>query len=212
MSSKKRTDGRPRGTSPSKRRKSEGNDALAWTDSGVQVLLPGGERITITGTGTVAVHSGEIDVAGHRMSASSRPLHFSVDNSSPVVITAVAAEAQVPLAGSRGAVFSISHPPNSNTVSSASADLDVHLVGDPGNPHSFQELPESWRQGAGELCASVDAGLAAGAPPAVIAICGGKNVGKSSFARLLVSMLLNRHHTVAYLDTGETNGQASQIS
>jgi hypothetical protein len=37
--------------------------------------------------------------------------------------------------------------------------------------------------------------------PLSVLVCGSKNTGKSSFARLLVNALLNQHRTVAYLDT-----------
>ncbi len=39
-----------------------------------------------------------------------------------------------------------------------------------------------------------------GPAPAMVAVCGSKNVGKSTFARLLVNSLLNAHPHVAFLD------------
>ena len=39
-----------------------------------------------------------------------------------------------------------------------------------------------------------------GPGPAMVAVCGSKNVGKSTFARLLVNSLLNAHPRVTFLD------------
>ena len=213
-SSKKRSKGAPEEEPWAKRRPDTAGSPLVWTDAGVQVLLPGGERVVCHGAGVLTVHSGEIDVAGHTMSASCKPLRLDADEDFPVVIASVSAEARVPLAGTRGAAFSIDYPPPSSPAEGGkkleghhkSTGLQVYLETDPEAPKLVSEVPPAWRDGAASVAASVAAGLAAGAPPPVIAICGAKNVGKSSFARFLVNRLLNAHPVVAYLETGEGEG------
>ncbi len=55
-----------------------------------------------------------------------------------------------------------------------------------------------WRQAAAAIA---EQDLTAEHPAPVIAVVGSKQVGKSSFARLLINSLLGRHASVAYIDT-----------
>lgn len=84
-------------------------------------------------------------------------------------------------------------PPASRT------SFSLHLADDPAAPRHLP-FPAAWQQAAAEVAQSV----AAGPPgvPAVIAVCGSKNAGKSTFARHLVNSLLSTHPVVAFLDTG----------
>ena len=61
-----------------------------------------------------------------------------------------------------------------------------------------RQLPEQWQQ-----LVSVFSELSQSAAtlPLSVLVCGSKNTGKSSFARLLVNALLSQHGIVAYLDT-----------
>jgi polynucleotide 5'-hydroxyl-kinase GRC3/NOL9 len=149
------------------------------------------------------VQSGEVDVAGSVLSASSGPVQLCCDdhNGCALAIDVVSTEATVPLAGPGGVALSIASCPPGSGVDRRGRSFDVFLDGDPAAPAVLEE-PRAWRDAAAQLAASVAGGAEAGAPPAVLAVCGAKNVGKSSFARLLVNVLLNSHPCVAFLDTG----------
>ena len=86
-------------------------------------------------------------------------------------------------------------------------------------------LPQLWHQVVAEVEESLDGypqeqqqqqhgwdapgmppAAAAAAPPPVIVVCGAKNVGKSTFARLLANTLISKYGAVAYLDTGVWGG------
>jgi hypothetical protein len=61
------------------------------------------------------------------------------------------------------------------------------------NYSAVTQLPYDWK-------AAVET-ITQGSGVPVLAVCGAKNVGKSTFARFLVNSLLNRYKQVAYLDT-----------
>ncbi|KAG0593176.1 hypothetical protein KC19_1G309000 [Ceratodon purpureus] len=58
---------------------------------------------------------------------------------------------------------------------------------------SATSIPRDWKEAVETITH--------GSSIPIIAICGAKNVGKSTFARFLVNSLLNRYKEVAYLDT-----------
>ena len=58
--------------------------------------------------------------------------------------------------------------------------------------------PEEWQRFISELC---DSSQLRAAERLCVLVCGSKNTGKSSLARLLVNALLRKHGIVAYLDT-----------
>lgn len=202
MSSKKRGKSASEAPSSQKRRKeiyqddADSSSPFAWTPSGVQVLLPGAQRLIFLGKGTLTVHSGEVKVAGRVLSAGSAPVELSADPSSALLISVEATECRIPLAGSGGAAFSIAGGIPEKR------GFQVFLEGDADSPGVF-EIPQAWHQAAAGIAQSIEAGQAAGAPPAVIAVCGPKKVGKSSFARYLANVLLNTNNSLAYLDTGK---------
>lgn len=201
MSSRKRGKGAAEHPSSQKKRRESGHDddtasPFAWTPSGVQVLLPAGRRLVFLGRAALTVHSGEVEVAGRLLSARDGATELRTDAATPLAVSVAACEARVPLAGAGGAAFSLAGgAPDAPT-------FRVALEGDPGAP-APADVPEAWLQAAGGIAESVAGGLAAGAPPPVIAVCGAKKVGKSTFARYLTNVLLNDHPRVAYLDTGE---------
>jgi hypothetical protein len=209
MSSKKRAKSAPDDSHPHGKRSSNGGETspFAWTHAGVQVLLPSGRRLAVVGRGTLSVQSGEIDVYGRVLSASSGAVELSgdADNGGAVPIEVVSTEARVPFAGSGGAAFSIasSRPGASGAASSqAQHSFNVYLADDPGAPGALA-APQDWQHAAAELATSIAGGGAAGAPPALVAVAGPKKVGKSSFCRYLINTLLNSHPCVAFLETGE---------
>jgi len=206
MSSKKRGDISSRQPTPAKRIKENISSPLSWTDAGVQALLPGGEAVVFVGNGILTVLSGEIDIGGYIASAGEQPLNLYADEQFPVLILAESAEARPPLIGSGGAVFSIERcSRQGSSIPSDEMGFSVFLPGDPqAPPFSTSIVPNAWKESAEQIVGSIDAGrrMVGTPPPAVIAICGAKKVGKSTFARYLTNRLLNIHPVVAYLDTG----------
>ena len=60
-------------------------------------------------------------------------------------------------------------------------------------------LSPAWRLAADTIVAAATTPMAAGQP--VIAVCGPKGVGKTTFSRFLINRLLNHHGAVAYVET-----------
>lgn len=176
---------------------------FAWTPSGVQILLPTSQRLIFIGTATLTVHSGEVDIAGTILTARSLPADISTDDTNPVIISVVATEGRIPLASSGTAGFSLA----GRTISTSLEDrgFEVHLENEYEAASHVLEIPASWKHAASGIAESIQAGQAIGAPPPIIAVCGSKKVGKSTFARYLSNVLLNTHPSVAYLDTGKRN-------
>eukprot|EP00887_Chlorella_sp_A99_P005329 scaffold1.g5329.t1 len=185
---------------------------LAWTSAGVRAVLPAERALLFVGRGTLAVQSGEVAVAGRVVSAATGPMELSADErvGGPLILQVHSAEGQVPLASRSEAVFSLARSsdqvaPRAVAGSAAAGrparlGFEAYLDDDPAAPVALP-LPPLWHQAAGEVAASVVAGAAVGAQPALVVVCGAKKVGKSTFARLLTNMLLNHHPAVAFLDT-----------
>lgn len=185
---------------------------LAPMEDGIQVLLPSDDRLLFVGHGTIKVHSGEINVCGNVRGAGHDALEVSVDQ--VIAISVVSTEATIPLVGHGGAAFSISYTTTNNINNNNSANTTRS-----NQEPSFQAIAESestdpmmaeqvpvvfpppWTQITADIAQSIRQGLKAGAPPAVIVVCGAKKVGKSSLTRLLTNVLLNDHPCVAYLDS-----------
>ena len=205
-SSKKRGKSSSEGPSSQKKRREISKDddpssPFAWTPSGVQILLPTSQRLIFIGTATLTVHSGEVDIAGTILTARSLPAEISTDDTNPVIISVVATEGRIPLASSGTAGFSLA----GRTSSSSSPEdrgFEVHLENEYEAVSHILEIPAAWKHAASGIAESILAGQAVGAPPPIIAVCGSKKVGKSTFARYLSNVLLNTHPSVAYLDTG----------
>jgi polynucleotide 5'-hydroxyl-kinase GRC3/NOL9 len=204
MSARKRSRGEPdeaRGR-PSPRAADGGAGgepgAIVWTPGGAQVLLPAGERLLLWGRAALRVHSGVVDVAGRRVSASDGavPLAGAPEAGGAAALAVASAEApRVPLAPAGGAALSLA-----GAGAAGGRSFDLALAGAPGAPAAPPPLPDVWRAAAEAVAASAAAGAAAGAPPATVAVLGAKKVGKSALARLLVNVLLNKFPVVAYLD------------
>ena len=60
------------------------------------------------------------------------------------------------------------------------------------------QKPEQWQRFVSDLSGSSQLSPA---QTLCVLVCGSKNTGKSSLARLLVNALLSKHGTVAFLDT-----------
>jgi polynucleotide 5'-hydroxyl-kinase GRC3/NOL9 len=172
--------------------------AIVWTPGGAQVLLPAGERLLLWGRAALRVHSGAVDVAGRRVSASDGavPLAGAPEAGGAAALAVASAEApRVPLASAGGAALSLA-----GAGAAGGRSFDLALAGAPGAPAAPSPPPDAWRAAAEAVAASAAAGAAAGAPPAAVAVLGAKKVGKSALARLLVNTLLNKFPVVAYLD------------
>jgi polynucleotide 5'-hydroxyl-kinase GRC3/NOL9 len=205
-SSKKRGKASSEGASSQKKRREISNDddpssPFAWTPSGVQVLLPSSQRLVFIGKAILTVHSGEIDIAGSVLTARSLPAEIYTDETAPLIISVIATEGRIPLALSATAGFSLT---GSNINSGENRGFELHVESEYEVSAHILQIPVVWKQAAAGIAESIAAGQEVGAPPPVIAICGTKKVGKSTFARYLSNVLLNTHSSVAYLDTGET--------
>jgi len=205
-SSKKR--GKASSEGPSSRKKSREiskdddlSSPFAWTPSGVQVLLPSSQRLVFMGKAILTVHSGEVDIAGSVLTARSLPTEIYTDKTAPLIISVVATDGRIPLAWSGTAGFSLTGGSGS---SPENRGFEVHIESEYEPAVYTLQIPDVWKQAASGIAESIAAGQEVGAPAPVIAICGTKKVGKSSFARYLSNVLLNTHPSVAYLDTGET--------
>jgi hypothetical protein len=208
-SSKKRGKASSEGPSSQKKRREISKDddpssPFAWTPSGVQVLLPSCQRLIFTGRATLTVHSGEIDIAGSVLTARNIPTEIYTDETAPLIISVVATEGRIPLATSGSAGFSLAGGVGS---SPENRGFELHLEHEYEASAHILEVPVAWKQAASGIVESILAGQALGAPPPVIAICGTKKVGKSTFARYLTNVLLNIYASVAYLDTGKTRSR-----
>jgi hypothetical protein len=204
-SSKKRGKTSSEGPSSQKKRREISKDddpssPFAWTPSGVQVLLPSSQRLVFIGKATLTVHSGEIDIAGSVLTARSLLTEIYTDETAPLLISVVATEGRIPLATSGSAGFSLAGASGSTPENRG---FDLHIENEYHAAAHILEIPVAWKHAAAGIAESISAGRVVGAPPPIIAICGTKKVGKSTFARYLSNILLNTHSSVAYLDTGK---------
>lgn len=169
---------------------------------------------------------------GGTVNAASGPVELAADErcGGTLLMEPGAAASTVPLAASgpaavltltRAAGGASAGPPSTpagdSTAGAAAAARARHVLGfqvwlasDPAAPAPPPPLPPLWQQAAGEITASIQqqqqqqqGGVCIpGIISPVIAVCGPKKVGKSTFARLLVNSLLSCHPCVTYLDTG----------
>ncbi|XP_078164326.1 pre-mRNA cleavage complex II protein family isoform X1 [Carex rostrata] len=75
--------------------------------------------------------------------------------------------------------------------------MEAHKEGDgsPSPQNADVTIPPSWSEAAEVIRSAISP------PGLVVAICGPKNSGKSTFSRFLLNTLLRRYKRVAYLDT-----------
>ncbi len=180
------------------------------------------------GRATLAVQRGEVSVCGGTVNAASGPIDLAADDrcGGPLLLQPGAGASTVPLAASGpAAVLTLSRaaggatggPPSASAGDGAAAaaaaapkrhhtlGFEVWLDSDLAAPAPPPPLPPLWHKAAGEIAASIQQQQQqqqGGAAPPVIAVCGPKKAGKSTFARLLANSLLSCHPCVAYLDTG----------
>ena len=185
------------------------------------------QALVFVGRATLAVQSGEVAVCGRVVSAGTGRVELVADDrvGGPLVIEVHSVEGQVPLTSRMEAVFTLSRSSSSSSGGGGSScsgapatpsavngaaegsgtrglGFEAYLDDDSAAPVALP-LPQLWRQSAGAVAESLLAGAVGRcAPPAVIAVCGAKKVGKSTFARYLTNTLLNHFPAVAFLDTG----------
>lgn len=204
---------------------------LAWGPDGVTATLAAHQALVFAGRATLAVLSGEVSLFGGTVNAASGPVELAADErcGGTLLMEPGAAASTVPLAASgpaavltltRAAGGASAGPPSTpagdSTAGAAAAARARHVLGfqvwlasDPAAPAPPPPLPPLWQQAAGEITASIQqqqqqqqGGVCIpGIISPVIAVCGPKKVGKSTFARLLVNSLLSCHPCVTYLDT-----------
>lgn len=90
-----------------------------------------------------------------------------------------------------------SHKESASTKCTFQLQDEAISLENPSMPQPVH-LSLEWRQAATVIAEAVHTELT---PAPVVAVVGSKQVGKSSFSRLLINSLLDRHAAVAYLDT-----------
>lgn len=152
------------------------------------------------GRGAMTVERGAVELSGFRLQASSDPLLLAADASLPIAIRAEPPDPRIPLSplgGSRVRIKSV----RDEFDGQSSVDNTFQTLIDDHSTGIDVSLPPIWAQAAEDIVANSSSPVTTHPFPPVIAICGGKKVGKSTFARYLVNKLLNTHPSVAHLET-----------
>lgn len=185
------------------------------------------QALAFVGRASLAVQSGEVAVQGAVLTPASGAVELCADErgGGAALVEPGAGVGTVPLAASGAAVFTLTRLPGSSSSSSSAPPgtprqqaqgaqgetqrqlgFEAWLASDPTAPRTPPPLPPLWHQAAGEVGHTLQQQqqqLGGVGGPAVIAVCGAKKVGKSTFARFLANALLSQHPCVAYLDTGK---------
>ncbi|KAK9828014.1 hypothetical protein WJX81_000356 [Elliptochloris bilobata] len=154
--------------------------------------LPVGQVALMCGNALLAVKSGSLWVHGLLVREGSAPVRVCADAriGGALALEAAPGDVQVPLL--REAVVSFQLRPAHGSAGGSGSGLAAPAA---------TPIPAEWRQAADSIAAASAACASAGHPAAVVAVCGSKGTGKSTFARLLVNALLSRGSgCVAFLD------------
>ncbi|KAF6256470.1 HAD-like domain-containing protein [Scenedesmus sp. NREL 46B-D3] len=195
---------------PSKRKKS--SDAAAIDGVTVRegpgftrLTLPPGQGVVLSGCAVLEVVSGYVRVFGALVT----PDHGRVRLTAParhgraLLISAVPAQAQAPLAQPTVPVQAVLHSINPAAGAAAGGALTFSVV-DAASAHvpAAWQAPQPWMQAA-EAVAEAAAAAAAAGEPLVVAVTGCKGCGKSAAARLLANSLISASSSsggVVYMD------------
>jgi hypothetical protein len=168
----------------------------------------------VWGSGSLEVTAGCLDAYGFQATPETHPVQFGVDarTGGALLLQPAPGRAQVPRIAQATATTvvvhssTLGHPHHQQQQHRGdggrpSSSFGACAPGEPGAP-AFHALPPEWRQAAAAVADASQQRPARGVGPAVVAVCGPKGSGKSSFCRALVNALLScGHGAVVYLDT-----------
>lgn len=172
--------------------------SIVWENKEAIVTLEKNHRAAFVGHGIVRVEEGQVDLYGHILVPSSKPLQMGADETLLIAWSTACFDTEIPYNAEKRSVVRISSVNESNGAVGDGASFTVSLW----KEDEIHLVPDGWMQASDDIIASIDIGVRQGIDrPPIIAICGGKKVGKSSFGRYLVNKILNSYSTVFYLDT-----------